>query len=124
EEGKVLRDAQVAVQRELLRHVTDAQAHRLRIARHVQAEHFHLALAGREQAAEHADGGGLAGTVRAEEAVDLRTRHIEIDAIDGNEMAEASRQSAGADHRRVHGSRTSTGMPAGSSSFSSRISAA
>ena len=44
---------------------------------------------GREQAAEHADGGGLARAVRSEEAEDLAAPHGERNAGDGLERAEA-----------------------------------
>ena len=37
-----------------------------------------------------AHGGGLAGAVRAEEAVDLARLDVEVDAVDGGEVAEAA----------------------------------
>jgi hypothetical protein len=46
------------------------------------------APAGRPQERhEHADGGGLAGAVGTEEAVDLAGRDLEIDAVDGLQAA-------------------------------------
>ena len=43
---------------------------------------------GREQRGEHADGGGLAGAVRAEHAVDGAGLHAEVDAVDRAVVAE------------------------------------
>jgi hypothetical protein len=41
-----------------------------------------------EEAAHHGDGGGLSGTVRAEESVDLTSGDVEADAIDGADRTE------------------------------------
>jgi hypothetical protein len=41
-----------------------------------------LALVGREQAAQHADGGGLAAAVRAEEAIDAAARDLHVEMVD------------------------------------------
>src|SRR3546814_19390628 len=59
-EFEVLAHGQVAEQRELLGHVADAAAQLFGLFGDAQAEHLDLALGGREQAAEHADGGRLA----------------------------------------------------------------
>jgi len=103
------------------------------VARDLVIEHVHRALGGIEQSAQHADGRRLAGTVRAQEAVDLGARDVEVDVIDGDELAEAAREPASGDRRRVRrfvgtqrrgrthlpppiaGVRTSTGTPVGSS---------
>ena len=129
QEFEVLAHAQVLEQREPLGHVADPPAQRLGLLRDAQAQHLDLALARRQQAAQHADGGGLAGAVGAEEAVDLRARHVEVDVVDRDQRAEAAGQPARADRRRVavHGPKsTRTGRPAGSdlaASPSSAISA-
>ena len=47
-----------------------------------------------QQAAEHADGGGLAGAVAAEEAEDLAGAHVERHVVDGDEGAEPAREAA------------------------------
>ncbi len=47
---------------------------------------------GREQAAEHADGGRLARAVGAEVAEDLARRHLERDVVHRGEGAEAAGQ--------------------------------
>ena len=97
EEFQVLAHAQVLEQRELLRHVADAAAQCLGLLRDAQAQHFDLAFGRRQQAAQHADGGGLARAVRAEEAVDVRARHGQVDVVDRDQRAEALGQPARAD---------------------------
>src|SRR5690606_23415 len=64
----------------------------------------------REQAAEHADGGGLARTVGAEEAVNTGFRHGQVDVVHREQVAEALAQAAGVDgevrvglRRWIHG---------------------
>ena len=89
--SQVLAHAQVLVEREALGHVADAPAQRLGLAGHAQAEHRRRAAARREQPAEHADRGGLAGAVGPEEAVDGLARDLEVDVVDGGERAEAAR---------------------------------
>ena len=104
EELQVLAHAQVVEQRELLRHVADAAAQFFGLLRQVQAEHFDLAFGRRHQAAQHADGRGLARTVGAEEAVDVRLRHAQVHVVDGDQGLEALGQAARADRevgRRV-----------------------
>src|SRR5690606_3454521 len=97
EELQVLAHGEVAEQRELLGHVADAAAQRLGLLGDAQAQYFDLALGGREQAAEHADGGRLAGAVGTEKAVDAGARHRQVDVVDGEQVAEALAQAAGAD---------------------------
>src|SRR6185436_19157490 len=53
----------------------------------VEARHRRAAGTGRQQRGEHVDGGRLAGAVGAEEAVDLPGRHLEVDAVDGVDVA-------------------------------------
>ena len=61
----------LAVERDVLEGDADAQPHLLGLGRDVVAGHDRAATGRRQQRAEHADGGGLAGRVRPEEAVDL-----------------------------------------------------
>ena len=70
DELQVLAHRKVLIQAEALRHVADLALEPVGVAADVVAEAAPLAAVGRQQAAEHADGGGLAGTVGAEEAVD------------------------------------------------------
>ena len=62
--GKIL------VEAEVLRHVADARLDLRGFSADVVTEAVAAAFVGREQAAQHADGGGLAGAVGAEKAVD------------------------------------------------------
>ena len=57
------------------------------------------AAGGPEQRGEDADGGGLAGAVLAEEAEHLAVGHVEIDAVDGVDVAEVLGQATGLDRR-------------------------
>src|SRR5438270_688507 len=67
---------------------------------------------GREQPADHADGGGLAAAVGAEESVDRAARHLHREVIDDRVVAEALREVAHVDREiGVHGILTSTGWP-------------
>ena len=54
---------------------------------------------GREQPADHADGRGLAGAVRAEEADDLAAVDREVDMVDHGPAAEALGQALDVDDR-------------------------
>src|SRR6185312_16594088 len=109
-------------QRELLRHVADVRAQLVGLRRDAQAEHLDLALAWRQQPAQHADGGRLARAVRAEEAVDASGRYFEVDMIDRHQLAEAPGQAARTDghaagiggHFAGPRNSTRTGRPAGS----------
>ena len=59
------------------------------------------AAARRKQAAQHAEGGGLAGAVGPEQAEDLAAAHLEVDVVDGGEGAEFLDQLLDLDHRLV-----------------------
>jgi hypothetical protein len=127
EEFEVLAHGQVLEQRELLRHVADARAQLLGLRGHRQPEHVDLPFARREQAAEHADRGRLAGTVRTEETVDIAARHREVDVVDSDERAETLGQAVRADREigvagRVHfpapPNSARIGRPAGSAAAS------
>ena len=60
-----------------------------------------MAAGGGQQPAQHAEGGGLAGAVRPQQAKDLAARHLERGAGHGGEIAEAAHQVAHHDHRAV-----------------------
>ncbi|MNT37210.1 hypothetical protein D3C72_1733370 [compost metagenome] len=106
EEFQVFVHRQVLVEGELLRHVADAPLQGFGVVGDLAAEHFDLAGAGQQQAAEHADGGGLAAAIGAEEAEHLGAVDVQVQPVDGGELAEALGQAACADHRliAVHGS--------------------
>ena len=66
----------------------DLEADLLGIAGHVVAGDESPAPRRAQQGAEHADQRRLAGAVRAEEPVDLARGDLEVDAVDGPEVAE------------------------------------
>jgi len=105
-EFEVLGDRQVLVERELLRHVADFALDQQALAADVVAKHLTLALVGRQQAAHHADGGGLARAVGTKEADDLALRHAHRHVIDHGPAAEALDEPADLD--RVHGACSTT----------------
>ena len=70
-ELQVLQDREVLVEAEALRHVADVALDLLALRADVVAERRAAAAVGRQQPAQHAQRGGLAGAVGAEEAVDL-----------------------------------------------------
>ena len=71
DELQVLQDGEVLVEAEALRHVADVALDLLALGADVEAERRAAAAVGREQPAQHAQRGGLARAVGAEEAVDL-----------------------------------------------------
>ena len=88
DEVEVLRDAQVLPEAEPLRHVADVAFDRLALADDVVAQARAAAVVGPQQAAEHADERRLAAAVGAEEAADLARADLEVDVVDGREVAE------------------------------------
>ena len=70
DEFEVLAHREVLIEAEALRHVADVALDLVGLGADVVAEAGAVALVGREQPAQHADGRGLAGAVGAEEAVD------------------------------------------------------
>ena len=113
----VLLHGQVAVQPEALRHVADLVLHRLRFARHVVARHARAAFARVDQAAEHAQRGGLPRAVRPHQAEDLAPRHRQVQLVHGRQRAEAPGQVAGFDDRLRIGSRQSSTISASAGMF-------
>ena len=90
EELDVLVDRQQLVERELLRHVADAAFDAFRILRDVDAADERGAAGRPQQAAQHADGGGLARAVGAQEAEDLARLDAEGQVVHGDEVTEAA----------------------------------
>ena len=110
DELQVLGHRQVAIEAEALRHVADLQPDARRIAQQVHAEAGAAAAIRAQQAAQHADGGGLAAAVAAEEAADLAFGHLQRQAVDHLPRAETLAQVVHVDGERGH-RRTSTGWP-------------
>jgi hypothetical protein len=94
EEIDVLFHGEVVIERELLRHVADIPADLFRILGHVEARHRAPAGSGRQEAAEHADDGGLAGAVRPQETEDFALLHLEGNVVHGHEVAKGFDQVA------------------------------
>ena len=88
EEVQVLADAQVAVERKLLGHVTHASAGGARGLVKVEAGHAGTAGGRPQQAAHHLERGRLAGAVGAREAEDLAATDAEGDLVGGREIPE------------------------------------
>ena len=65
------------------------------------AEQSRLAFAGRQQAGQHFHRRGLAAAVGADKAEDLAAPDVEIDMIDGGEIAEAAGQPSRGNDRRA-----------------------
>jgi hypothetical protein len=68
DEFKIFAHREVIVEAEALRHVADAIFDLRRLGADFVTEAGAAALIGRQQPAQHADGGGLAGAVRPKEA--------------------------------------------------------
>src|SRR5438093_2740063 len=88
-EAQVLLDREVAIEPEGLRHVADDGLDPLGLAGDVDPADRGRPLGRREQAAQHADGRGLARAVGAEDAEDLAGGDVERDAVHRREVAEA-----------------------------------
>ena len=124
EELQVFAYRQVFIQREALGHVADAPAQCLGLLRYRQAQYLDLPRAGFQQAAQHADGGRLSGSIGAQEAIHLPARHGQVDIVHGDQAAEATGQALGMHRDVVAGvqKRTRTGSPAGSFCMSVAVS--
>src|ERR1039457_5638717 len=88
EEVEVLADGQIVVEGELLRHVTYALTNCFGPQVSLRARELHGSAGWFQQTAEHADGGGLAGTVGSEETVDFAVANLEADVVNRGEFSE------------------------------------
>jgi hypothetical protein len=89
DEAKVLPAREVAVDGGELACQTDARAHPVRFVGDVEAQHSRRAGVGAENRRQHSDGSGLAGPVRPEQAEHGRGWHLEVDAVEGDDVSEA-----------------------------------
>jgi hypothetical protein len=94
---EVLADGQLGVKGVLLRHDAEAGADVGPVGRGVHPHHPEVTRADRRDTADHPHRRGLAGPVRAEEAERFARGDVEVDVVDGDELAEALRQAAGRD---------------------------
>jgi hypothetical protein len=97
---EVLARCQLHVERVRLRYDTQARANRGTVAHRILVEDTQRPPARRRHAADHPHRGALAGAVRSEESECLTAVHVEVDAVDGVDVAELLAQSAGMDQRR------------------------
>ena len=93
EKVDVLLYGEIVVERKLLRHVADVFAHLLGFDGHIQALDQSAPGGGRQQSAQHADGRGFSGSVRAQKSEDLPLADLQGNVIDGDERAEGFYQS-------------------------------
>ena len=83
-EAQQLAAGLLVVEGGVLQRHADAQAHGVGLGGDVVAGDPGPPAGRQQQRAQHPHGGGLAGAVGAEEAVDLARRHLEVDAVDGH----------------------------------------
>jgi hypothetical protein len=86
-------------QRDVAGHVGQAAVERGGLAPGVAAEKLGRAAVGAQEAEEDPEGGGLAGPVRAEEAVDLAAGHLEVEAVERARAPERLAEAGHADDR-------------------------
>src|SRR5581483_8942324 len=90
----VLAHGELVVERVRLRHDAEPTADLRAVSNRVEVEDAQGAAARRRDAADHAHRRALAGAVRAEEPERLAGLHVEVDPVDGDEVAELLTQSA------------------------------
>ena len=89
DEFEILGDRQVLVEAEALRHVADMALDGVALMDDVIAQTGAAAVVSTEQPAEHADEGGLATAVRAQESEDFPLLHLKADVIDDSAISES-----------------------------------
>ena len=97
EQGQVLATGDLVVDRGQLPGEAHPAADLVGLGDDVVAEHRRAAGGGLQQGGEHPDGGGLAGPVRAEDAVDAAPTDREVDAVDRPRLPEPLDQAGGLD---------------------------
>src|SRR5262249_29309504 len=103
EEAEVLLDREIRVEGEGLRHVPGGALDALALPRDVPPGDAGVAGGRRDQSAQHADRGRLAGAVRAEETEDRAALDLEREPDDGIEGPEPAPQPLGGDDRPSRG---------------------
>jgi hypothetical protein len=103
---------QLPIEAEALGHVANLQTYLRTLRYHVQAQAGAAAGIGFQQTAQHADGGGLAAAIAAEEPANFALRHLQIQTRDDLPGAEFLAQAMHVDGKGGHGrTRTVTGWP-------------
>ena len=96
---QVLEAGEVLVDGRVLAGEADAPAQLGGVADDVEARDEHGAGVGLQQRREHADRGRLAGAVGAEEPEHAARRDLEVDAVEGPDVAEGLHETGHADRR-------------------------
>jgi len=102
DEFEVLADGEIRIQTEALGHVAHIALDLVGLGEDIVAKAGAPVGVGREQPAQHADGGGLAAAVRPEEAVDLPLGHFQGQVLDHNAVAEGLGQPLDVDGDLLH----------------------
>ena len=109
-ELQILRDGQIVVQAEILRHVADSLADSFRIGADIEPFDVSLAATERQKAGEHFDDRRFSAAIGAEETEDFASLDAEADIVDRSKVAEAAHEMLGRDGRfavrlrsRIHG---------------------
>ena len=89
-EGDILPHGQVRVEAETLAHIADLALDPFGPGRKYTAQYLQPAFLRIEDTGQHAQGGGLAGTVGADQAKELSLGDGEGQAIHGGQLAEAT----------------------------------
>ena len=98
EEFEVLDDGHVVVHAEEVGHEANQATDFLRVGVDRLAADVRLAVIRREQRRQHAHRCGLARTVGADESEDVTLGQLEVDVVDGDQVAVAFRELIGFDH--------------------------
>ena len=98
-EPQVLATREVAVEADRVGEVPDTALDFERTASRIEPDHPRLAFRRLGEAEEHQDGGRLAGAVLAEEPEDLARRDLEVEVVDGDQVAVHLREPACPDRR-------------------------
>ena len=98
DEGQILADRHVRVERRRFRQIAGPALGLDRLVEDVEARDDGFALGGRHEAGEDAHRRRLAGAVRAEEAEDLAALDAEADVVDRRDAAVAFREVLDLDH--------------------------
>jgi hypothetical protein len=125
EEIEVLRDGQILIEAEALRHVADAGMSPRGIHRHVMAKDGDAARSRAQQACDQPQQGRLAGAIRPDQAsdhprLDLRRNTRQRDVLSGKDVPQILDDG---ERHRATGSAIVIGMPwrMPSSAFSTRM---
>jgi hypothetical protein len=105
DQTQVLASGQIAVDGRILSRQTDPLPHGLRLADDVETEHLRPTRVGQQHRRQHADGGRLAGPVRAEQTEHRPGGDLEVDARQRLDRAEPLAQALDADRRLRHPAR-------------------